>query len=83
MLLQVEDISKSFGDRLLFENVSFSIDTGEKYAIVAQNGAGKSTLLKIITGSEAQDSGSVTFQRDVFILRTQILTRRRNNTMST
>lgn len=64
MLLQVEDISKSFGDRLLFENVSFSIDTGERYAIVAQNGAGKSTLLKIITGSEAQDSGSVTFQRD-------------------
>lgn len=64
MLLQVEEISKSFGDRLLFDNVSFSIDAGERYAIVAQNGAGKSTLLKIITGKETQDSGSITFQRD-------------------
>lgn len=64
MLLQVENISKSFGDRLLFENVSFSIDRGERYAIVAQNGTGKTTLLRIINGDESYDSGSITFQKD-------------------
>ncbi len=64
MLLQVENISKSFGDKLLFENISFSIDSGERYAIVAQNGVGKTTLLRIITGNETADTGTITFQRD-------------------
>ena len=64
MLLQVENISKSFGDKLLFENISFSIDSGERYAIVAQNGVGKTTLLRIITGNETPDTGTITFQRD-------------------
>ena len=45
MLLQVENISKSFGDKLLFENISFSVDSGERYAIVAQNGVGKTTTI--------------------------------------
>ena len=67
MLLQVEDISKSFGDRLLFEKVSFSIDQGDRYAIVAQNGTGKTTLLKMIMGRESVDSGSITFQKDTQI----------------
>lgn len=64
MLLQVENISKSFGERLLFENINFSIDRGERYAIIARNGVGKTTLLRIITGHETPDTGSVTFQRD-------------------
>lgn len=64
MLLQAENISKSYGERLLFEDVSFSIDSGERYAIVAQNGVGKTTLLRIVTGHETPDSGTITFRRD-------------------
>lgn len=64
MLLQAENISKSYGERLLFEDVSFSIDSGERYAIVAQNGVGKTTLLRIVTGHETPDSGAITFRRD-------------------
>lgn len=63
--LQVEGLTKSFGDRLLFQNISFGIDQGQRVAIVAQNGAGKTTLLNIIMGRESEDSGTITFRRDL------------------
>ena len=63
--LQVENLSKSFGERVLFDNISFSIEQGDKVALVAVNGAGKTTLLNIITGGEDYSTGAVTFRRDV------------------
>ncbi len=64
-LLSVENISKSFGERELFENLTFGVAQGEKLAMVARNGAGKSTLLNMLTGKELPDSGTITFRRDV------------------
>ncbi len=64
-LLTVENLTKSFGDKLLFEDISFGINAGQKTALIARNGYGKSTLLNIITGKELQDSGRVTFRGDV------------------
>ena len=63
-LLTVENLTKSFGDKLLFEDISFGINAGQKTALIARNGYGKSTLLNIITGKELQDSGKVTFRGD-------------------
>ncbi len=62
-MLQTLNITKSFGDRLLFADVSLSISEGEKVGLIAPNGAGKSTFLNIIAGIEAPDSGSVVFER--------------------
>ncbi|MBR6417330.1 MAG: ABC-F family ATP-binding cassette domain-containing protein [Bacteroidales bacterium] len=64
-LLTVENLTKSFGDKLLFEDISFGINAGQKTALIARNGYGKSTLLNILTGKELQDSGKVTFRGDV------------------
>lgn len=58
-VLQVEDLSMSFGERTLFKEVSFTVRRGEKIAIVGDNGTGKSTLMKILTGSIIQDVGRV------------------------
>lgn len=66
-LLTVENLSKSFGEKLLFEDLSFGIETGQKVALIARNGAGKSTLIKILAGVEAPDSGRVTMGGDVSI----------------
>lgn len=63
--LQVENLTKSFGDRLLFADINFSVEEGDKIGIVAKNGTGKSTLLKIIAGKETPDSGSVTFKNNI------------------
>lgn len=60
-LLNVENLTKSYGDRLLFGDVSFGVDEGDKIGIVARNGTGKSTLLSILAGREDADSGAVTF----------------------
>ena len=57
--LQVEGLTKSYGDRVLFGDISFGIDQGEKVGLVARNGTGKSTFLDILTGRESPDSGSV------------------------
>ncbi len=60
--LQVEDLTKSYGDRMLFDSVTFGINEGDKIGLIAKNGTGKSTLLRILSGEEAPDSGSVTFR---------------------
>ena len=59
-LLSVENISKSYGMKLLFENVTFGIEDGDKIGIVGVNGTGKSTLLKVVSGRETADAGMVT-----------------------
>lgn len=64
-LLQVENLTKSYGDRMLFADVSFGINEGDKIGLIARNGMGKSTLLKILAGREDKDSGSVTYRSDV------------------
>lgn len=56
-LLQVEELSRSFGEKLLFEKISFNVNQGEKLALIAKNGTGKTSLLNIIAGLEPADSG--------------------------
>ena len=63
--LSVEQVSKSFGDRTLFSNITFGLSKGDKVALVARNGSGKSTLLNIITGRETADSGQSVFRKDI------------------
>ena len=63
--VQIENLTKTFSDRTILNNISLSIDEGEKVALIAQNGTGKSTLLKIIIGKEAYDSGKISKQRGV------------------
>lgn len=63
--LSVENISKSFGARTLFENVSFGINKDQKIAFVAKNGTGKTTILKIITGSDTPDTGQVVMRKGI------------------
>ena len=65
--LTVENLTKSFGEKLLFENLSFGIEAGQKIALIASNGAGKSSLIKIIAGKDTPDSGKVTRGNDVKI----------------
>ena len=64
-LLTIENLSKSYGDKLLFDDISFGINAGQKTALIARNGYGKSTLLNILTGATLQDSGKVTYRGDV------------------
>jgi len=61
--LSVENISKSFGVRTLFEDISFGINQGKKIAFIAKNGTGKTSLIKILTGSDTPDSGQVVFRK--------------------
>lgn len=63
--LSVEGVSKSYGTKVLFENISFGISQGQKVALVARNGAGKSSLLRIISGLDLPDSGKVTLRKGV------------------
>lgn len=64
--LQVENISKSYGDRTLFRNIGFNINEGDKIALIAPNGTGKSSLLKILAGQDSSDrGGEVKFMRDI------------------
>ncbi|MFP4047639.1 MAG: ABC-F family ATP-binding cassette domain-containing protein [Bacteroidales bacterium] len=63
--LQVENITKSYGDLTLFNNISFGIAKDEKVALIAKNGTGKTTLLNIIAGSETPDVGEVIFRNDI------------------
>ena len=65
--LQVENLSKRFGEQLLFEGISFGIGKNQKTALIAKNGMGKSTLLQIIAGKDIPESGSVIFRNDISI----------------
>jgi ABC transport system ATP-binding/permease protein len=64
----IENLSKSFGIRTLFENISFHIEEGDKIALVARNGSGKSTLLKIIAGLDTSDTGTVWVRKEVKVI---------------
>lgn len=63
--LQVENLSKSFGDKRLFENISFGISDNQRVALIAKNGTGKTTLLNIIGSKESADSGKISFRKDL------------------
>lgn len=63
-----ENLTKSYGIKTLFKNISFNINEGDKIAIVAKNGSGKSTLLKILMGKEIADSGSVIINKDIQVV---------------
>ncbi len=65
--LSVENISKSYGEKVLFENISFGLSKGDKVALVANNGTGKSTLLRILTGTDTSDTGGVTLRSEIKI----------------
>ncbi len=63
--LDVQQLTKSFGSLVLFENISFSVAEGQKVGLIAKNGTGKSTLLSILSGKEGFDSGEIIFRRDL------------------
>ena len=63
--LDVQNLTKSFGSLVLFENISFSIAEGQKVGLIAKNGTGKSTLLSVLSGKEGYDNGSIIFRRDL------------------
>ena len=65
--LSIDNISKAFSDKLLFENISFGIEKGEKTALVAANGTGKSTMMKILVGKEESDKGTVSYNENIRI----------------
>jgi ATP-binding cassette subfamily F protein uup len=65
--LQVDQLTKTYGERILFRDISFGLQQGQKTALVAKNGAGKSTLLRILTGREVPDSGNVVFRNDLSV----------------
>ncbi len=67
----IENISKSFGIRPLFSNITFFVEEGDKISFVARNGSGKSTLLKIIAGLETADSGTVWVHKDIKVVMLQ------------
>lgn len=67
ILLQIDKLTKSVGDRLLFGDVTFGVNEGEKIGIIAKNGTGKSTMMRIIAGKEAPDSGEVIPRGDIRI----------------
>ena len=65
--LTAENLTKSFGEKLLFENISFGIDAGQKIALIAKNGAGKSSLIKILVGEDVPDIGKITLNNETKI----------------
>lgn len=64
-ILDVQNVSKCFGARELFANLSFSIAEGQKVGLIARNGTGKSTLLSILTGRESQDEGAIVYRNGI------------------
>jgi ATP-binding cassette subfamily F protein uup len=63
--LQLENISKSYGDLELFNDISFTVNKGDKVALIAKNGAGKTSLLHIVTGKDIADSGDILISKDI------------------
>lgn len=66
--VSAENLSKSYGVKVLFKNISFHVNEGDKIAIVAKNGSGKSTLLKILMGKEIADGGEVVINKDISVV---------------
>lgn len=66
-LLTVENISKSYGERVLFSNLSFGINKGQKIALIAKNGTGKTSILNIMSGKDTPDAGQINFRKDLRI----------------
>jgi ATP-binding cassette subfamily F protein uup len=66
-LLSINNLSKAYGQKVLFKNISFGINYGEKLALVAKNGSGKTTLFKILKGIEIADEGEVVFRKDLTV----------------
>jgi ATP-binding cassette subfamily F protein uup len=64
-VLSVENLTKSFGDRMIFKDLTFGMDQGDKMAIVAKNGSGKTTLLRCLNGLESIDDGRIVFRNDM------------------
>ena len=65
--LDVQNLTKSFGDLILFNNISFSVAEGQRIGLIAQNGTGKSTLLSVLTGKEGKDGGEIILKKDLKI----------------
>ena len=65
--LNVENISKSYGEVTLFKGITFSIHKGQKIAFVAKNGTGKTSILKIISGEDSSDSGNITYRKNIAV----------------
>lgn len=65
--LDVQNLTKSFGDFVLFNNISFSVAEGQRIGLIAQNGTGKSTLLSVLTGKEGKDGGEIIMKKDLKI----------------
>lgn len=63
--LSVENISKSYGERTLFDNISFGINKDQKIAFIAKNGSGKTTIMNILTGLDESDTGNVTLRKEI------------------
>ena len=66
-LLSVENVSKAFGERIIFESISFGINKDQKIAFIAKNGTGKTTLLNIISGKDAPDTGQIVARKGIHI----------------
>ena len=64
-LLDIQNVSKRFGERVLFEDISFSIGEGQHVGLIAQNGTGKTTLLSMLTGDESCDSGAIIYRNGI------------------
>ena len=65
--LTVENISKSYGELSLFENISFSVHKDQKIAFVAKNGTGKTSILNILAGDDVPDSGTITYRKGIAV----------------
>ena len=65
--LTVNNVSKSVGEKRLFQNITFGLEKGQKSALIARNGTGKSTLLNIIAGRDVPDEGQVVIRNDIVV----------------
>jgi len=72
-LLSVENLEKNFGERILFKNLSFGLNRGDKIALIANNGTGKSSMLKILAGIDNADNGKVIFRNSKSSLRADVV----------
>ena len=63
----IEQISKAYGERIIFQNISFGINAGQKIGLIAKNGTGKTSLLKILSGQDHPDEGEINYRNDIKI----------------